>query len=168
MPGVGLCSVGSRKVHRSSGFTLLELLVVIVIAGITLGVVSLNAFPDDRKVMQEEAQRIAVLLQLTREEAILRNRPTAFEADANSYRFLVHDESGWQPLSQDDMLRPRAFKRPPIKLSMQPALRDNGLPGTLRITFGREPVDKPFALTLAVGDASVMIRADGIGHFSVE
>jgi general secretion pathway protein H len=39
---------------------------------------------------------------------------------------------------------------------------------TLRIVFGREPVDKPFVLTLRSGEASVAIRADGIGHFTVD
>lgn len=163
MEGAGLSNQRAR-----SGFTLLELLVVIVIAGITLGVVSLNAFPNDHQVLLDDAQRIAVLLQLAREEAILRNQPTAFEADANSYRFLVRDESGWQPLTQDDLLRQRTFKRPPVQLSMEPPAMDNGSPSTLRIPFGREPVDKPFALTLAGGDARVIIRADGIGHFLVE
>lgn len=164
--------MASAQLHRlrqpARGFTLLELLVVVVIAGITLGVVSLTAFPGDRQVMQNDAQRIALLLKLTREEAILRNRPTAFEADANSYRFLVREESGWQALAQDDMLRQREFERTPMQLSMSPPPTDAGAPNSLRITFGRELVDKPFALTLASGDTSVIIRADGIGHFSVE
>jgi general secretion pathway protein H len=38
----------------------------------------------------------------------------------------------------------------------------------VRITFGREPVDKPFVLTLATGGNAVAIRADGVGHFTVE
>jgi general secretion pathway protein H len=162
--------VAHRNVRQGSsrGFTLLELLVVVVIAGITLGVVSLNAFRSDRQVMQDDAKRIALLLQLTREEAILRNRPTAFDADANSYRFMVREETGWQPLAQDDMLRQRDFKRSPMQLSMDPAPTEAAPPNTLRITFGREPVDKPFALTMSSGDSTVIIRADGIGHFVVE
>lgn len=158
----------SRRHQHPRGFTLLELLVVVVIAGITLGVVSLNAFRSDRQVMQDDARRIALLLQLTREEAILRNRPTAFEADANSYRFMVREETGWQPLAQDDMLRQRDFKRAPMQLFMEPPPTEAAPPNTLRITFGREPVDKPFTLTMTSGDSSVVIRADGIGHFAVE
>ena len=137
-----------------------------VIAGIMLGIVSFNAMPDERKELQHDAQRIALLLQLARDEAIVRNRPIAFEAEADRYRFLLHDENTWQILKQDDLLREREFKRYPVTFSINPPLVERNAP--LRIIFGREPVDKPFVLTLAVGDAQVAIRADGIGHFVVE
>jgi general secretion pathway protein H len=153
-----------RKTAR--GFTLLELLVVIAIAGITLGMVTLNALPDSRQALQNDAQRIALLLQLARDEAIVRNRPIAFEADAGSYRFLLREGNTWQALAQDDLLREREFKRAPVALSISPLSLAQTAP--LRIIFGREPVDKPFVLTLTAGDAQAAIRADGIGHFVVE
>ena len=148
------------------GFTLLELLIVMVIAGIVLGMISFNAMPDDRKVLQNDAQRIALLLQLARDEAIVRNRPIAFEAEADRYRFLMFDENTWKALTQDDMLREREFKRPPVTFTITPPLNAPAVP--LRIIFGREPVDKPFVLTLVSGNSQVDIRADGIGHFVVE
>ena len=61
-----------------------------VIVGITLGAVSFNAMPSERQVLQNDAQRIALLLQSARDEAIVRNRPVAFEADPAGYRFLLH------------------------------------------------------------------------------
>lgn len=137
-----------------------------VIAGIMLGMISFNAMPDDRQILQRDAQRIALLLQLARDEAIVRNRPIAFEADADYYRFLIFDNSTWQALTQDDMLREREFKRHPVTFSITPPTTEPAVP--LRIIFGREPVDKPFVLTLAIADAQVAIRADGIGHFVVE
>ncbi|MDH4216433.1 MAG: GspH/FimT family protein, partial [Gallionella sp.] len=119
-----------------------------------------------RQVLQHDAQRIALLLQLARDEAIVRNRPIAFEAEADRYRFLLYDENVWQILKQDDLLREREFKRSPVTFTFTPPRDVYTVP--LRIIFGREPVDKPFVLTLAVGDAQVAIRADGIGHFTVE
>lgn len=156
---------GQRSVR---GFTLLELMVVVVIASITLGTVAIATFLSDHQLIKNDAQRIALLLKLTREEAILRNRPTAFEADAKTYRFLVREDSGWHTFTNDEMLRQREFLRPPMHLSTTPPLTEPGTQDALRITFGREPVDKPFSLTLANGDISVVIRADGIGHFTVE
>jgi len=148
------------------GFTLLELLVVMVIVGLLLGMVSLKAMPDDRQVLYQDAQRIALLLQLARDEAIVRSRPIAFEADTSQYRFLIREEQVWQALQQDELLRARDFKRIPVTFSISPP--DSFPPPPLRITFGREPVDKPFMLTLNLGGAHVAIHADGIGHFEVE
>jgi general secretion pathway protein H len=152
--------------RRAAGFTLLELLVVLVIAGIMLGAVAFNAMPGERKILQNEAQRIALLLQLARDEAIVRNRPIAFEAESDRYRFLIREENTWQPLTGDDMLHEREFKGAPIALTISPPQAGGGLP--LRLVFGREPVDKAFVMTLAHGAASVAIRADGIGHFNVD
>jgi len=148
------------------GFTLLELLVVLVIVGTALGAVSFNAIPSNAKNLQNEAQRIALLLQAARDEAIVRNRPVAFEADAYQYRFLVRSDTDWEPIANDDLMRERQFKMSPIGLMMDPAPVTGNDP--LRIVFGREPVDKPFALTLSIGEDAVVIHADGIGHFSVE
>jgi general secretion pathway protein H len=148
------------------GFTLLEMLVVMVIFGITFGLISFNAMPNTRQALQNDAQRIALLLQLARDEAIVRNRPIAFETDGTTYRFLIRDDSGWQPLAQDDMLRQREFNRAPLGVVMEPPLPRQD--DKLRIVFGREPVDKPFVLTLTAGDDRVTLKADGIGHYTVE
>lgn len=137
-----------------------------VIVGITLGAVSFNAMPSERQVLQNDAQRIALLLQSARDEAIVRDHPVAFEAGPESYRFLLFTDNKWQPLQQDELLRERRFKRSPVTLSISPPSAVQSVP--LRIIFGLEPVGIPFVLTLAVDDVQVAIRADGIGHFAVE
>jgi general secretion pathway protein H len=137
-----------------------------VIVGITLGAVSFNAMPSERQVLQNDAQRVALLLQLARDEAIVRNRPIAFEAEADRYHFLLFQDNKWQMLQQDELLREREFKRSPVVFTISPPSAEQNTP--FRIIFGREPVGIPFVLTLATGDARVSIRADGIGHFRVE
>lgn len=155
---------GRRQLQR--GFTLLELLVVLVIIGIMLGAVSFSTMQSSRQRLLTDAQRLALLLQLAREEAIVRNRPTAFEANQDRYHFLVRNDNKWELINDLDLLRERNFSFSPTLLSMTPApLSDVN---ELRIVFGREPVDKPFILDIKVGEDHVTIRADGVGHFSVE
>lgn len=148
------------------GFTLLELLVVLVIVGIMLGFVSVNVMPSERQVLQNEAQRVALLMQLARDEAIVRNRAIAFEIDSYGYRFWIRNDTAWDKFDQDDLLREREFKRAPLDLLIEPPSTESGQ--ALRIVFGREPVDKPFVLTMSRNDATVAIKADGIGNFVVE
>src|SRR5689334_4471635 len=151
---------------RGRGFTLVEIMVVMVIIGITLGMASLNAIPSPSQDLQKEAQRLTLLLQLARDEAIVRNRPVTFEATPERYHFLVRNEARWDLITGDDLLREREFKNGPLTLLLDPA--SAGTVNPLRITFGREPVDKPFVLVLATGGNRVAIRADGVGHFTVE
>ena len=152
--------------RASRGFTLVEVMVVMVIIGIVLGMVTLNAIPSPRQNLQNEAQRLALLLQLARDEAIVRNRLVNFEANSERYRFMVRQEKEWVQVTQDDLLRERPFKYTPVTLLLDPPGAGGADP--LRITFGREPVDKPFVLTLITGEDRVSIRADGIGHFTVD
>ena len=156
----------AMRTARTRGFTLVELLVVMVIIGLTLGMATLNAIPSPRQDLDKEAQRLALLLQLARDEAIVRNRLVAFEANGDRYRFMVRGDAGWEPVTRDDLLREREFKNSPLQLILEPA--NTGNPDMLRITFGREPVDRPFVLTMAKGGNTVAIRADGVGHFTVE
>jgi general secretion pathway protein H len=139
---------------------------VMVIIGLTLGMATLNAIPSPRQDLDKEAQRLALLLQLARDEAIVRNRLVAFEANGDRYRFMVRGDAGWEPVTRDDLLREREFKNSPLQLILEPT--GTGNPDMLRITFGREPVDRPFVLTMAKGGNTVAIRADGVGHFTVE
>ncbi len=148
------------------GFTLLEILAVLVVIGIMLGVATINAAPSERQVLQEEARRIALLMQLARDEALVRSAQVAFEADEQAYRFLIRQNGEWRPFPVDEQLRERTFKQAPIRLNIVPQSLE---PNRLRIIFGREPIDKAFALTLYVGDkSSTVIRADGVGNFTVE
>jgi len=154
---------------KATGFTLIELLVVLVIVGILLGTAGLSAMPNEAARVRQDAYRLSFLLQLARDEAIVRNRPVAFEASPGAYRFLQRQNNTWTVLSDNDLLRERTFCCSGMVLSMVPTTTDTSTsPLPVRIVFGREPVSEAFLLTLQSEKESVHIRADGLGNFSLQ
>ena len=108
-PHSGRTGARISQIDRSSkGFTLMELLVVIVIMAILFTFTTLairGTSPEE--LLQTEAQRLDRLLQLAMEEAILRGMEHGLEFKPNSYRFLLFAENRWQPLETDRLLRER-------------------------------------------------------------
>lgn len=92
----------------SSGFTLIEVMVVLLIIGVSIGFISLNVGPR-RQVVEEEAKRLAALLNLAQEEAILTGNEYALELRLSEYRFVRLDGESWQEFPQDEVFRPRTL-----------------------------------------------------------
>ena len=81
--------------HRAVGFTLLEILLVVTIIGILASVVVLGATDVGRqRTVRAEAERLALAVELARDEARLRNAVWGLLVDRASYRFQEYDDAG--------------------------------------------------------------------------
>ncbi len=91
---------------RTAGFTLLELMVVLVVIGIMLGfAVAALRGPDDKDRMQQEALRLRALMNLASEEAVVRSRTYGVRLTEGGYEFVVHSPDGWHPLQEKPLQR---------------------------------------------------------------
>jgi general secretion pathway protein H len=87
--------------RQATGFTLIEVLVVLVIMGVmatvvSIGVGSLNERSDERSL-----QRLSRAIEAAAERAMVRGRPLAVEFGAGGCRFLVMNIDGsWQAMSE--------------------------------------------------------------------
>lgn len=93
------------------GFTLIEVMVVVVIVGIMLTFASLSLNVGTSPA-ETEAKRLAALARLAAEEAVLTNTELALRLGRDGYRFQTLGENGWQDLEDDPTFRPRRFGAP--------------------------------------------------------
>ena len=80
----------ARRADRCGGFTLIELLVVLAVLGLALALITGYKPPWSRGLgLEATAAELAAGLRLARSEAILGNRPIAFDLDLIGHRYRV-------------------------------------------------------------------------------
>jgi general secretion pathway protein H len=98
--------ISASPVRRSAGFTLLELMVVLVLIGIIFTFAMLSLGGDDiGELMEQEMHRMTTLLELASDEAVLRGEELAVLFSEDGYEFLVLNEDRWQSTAEDRLLK---------------------------------------------------------------
>ncbi len=99
-----------------SGFTLIEIMVVVVLIGIlaTFAVLSIgNRAVDDQ--LENEANRTLALLQLAADEAQLKGLQIGLHYTVSGYEFVVIDEKHhWSPYASSGPMRRRTWSQPVV------------------------------------------------------
>ncbi len=96
----------------AAGFSLLELLVVLVVVGIFFGAVMLSSglVGSDRDV-EQQARRLKSVIDLVREEALMQGRDYGVLFGNDGYRFYFYDyeEDAWVEPADDALLAHHAL-----------------------------------------------------------
>jgi len=154
------------RARREGGFTLIELLVVIVILGalVVLAVLSTGSSSSSREI-RDEAQRLATLISLMADEAVLDSREYGLLFSRDGYRVMHYDEAEarWRDAGDNKAHRAPEWMRlelelegSPLKL-VAPVKREDdpiGLSSDENRERRRAPRVQPQLLILSSGELS--------------
>ena len=135
------------------GFTLVELLVVLVLIGIAVSVTTLALRDPSAAKLEQEAARLAALLEAGRAEARALGLPVRFE--------LGNAEPG---------LGFRFVGLPPELKLPQHWLNEDlhaEIPEARALVLGPEPLIGPQRILLSLGERQVVLATDGLAPFAV-
>jgi general secretion pathway protein H len=154
-------SAQSMNVGKQQGFTLIELMVVLVIIGIASAAISLSIKPDPLQLLRKDAERVAQLLQVAQAEARADGRAIVWLSDAKGFRFSRRGDGGkgFDHFAQDQQLRPRAWQSPKIDVRVEPKQR---------VVLNAEWINPPLQLTLSDGLNRLSVVRDGAGRISIQ
>lgn len=147
------------------GFTLIELLTVLLILGIALSLVTVNLSPGASAKLEDDARRLAYVLQHAGEEAIVAGRPIAWTFSPDGYAFLRRERAGWAPFEGEGLLRRRSWA-PEVAVV---ALRIGGAaaPAGEPLVFAPTGDHLPFELVLAAAERRISVAGDTAGRVTV-
>ena len=102
------------QVGRAAGFTLAQILVVLIVIGLAAGLAYAHFDADTKRTVELESRRLAGALEHAAQFAQWKDETVGVSASGNTYRFWRQPagSSTWQPMSADDVLEPRVLPTP--------------------------------------------------------
>lgn len=156
---------GSSRM-RQSGFTLIEILVVMVVIAVLSTMLVFAASPSDATKARSEARRLAALLELAIAEARASGQSIAWSPVPGGYAFFRRGDDGeWVDFSDDSAYRRRAL--PDGVLLRDVMVETRALREGERIVMTPYGLAGAIAATVAAGDSGFALRGGPVGRVSL-
>ena len=149
------------------GFTLVEILVVIVILGIAAGLAVVAIAPDERELSAREARRFAGALEYAAKRAQWRNEMLGVSAARRVVRYWRRDvvNDRWQVVDDDDVLRTRPLPEPLDAMAV--AYAGRALASDAIVPLRASGRNEPFAFALSTPAWRTIVALDPLNRASI-
>lgn len=153
-----ILATGNPGRTTAAGFTLVELMVVMVIVGLASAAVML-AMPRSSDRARTEARTLAARLVAARDLAIIGGRDVAVTIDADGYRITQRRNGGWQ-VADDRALQPYSW---PDQLVVTTQIADGAV-----LLFDTTGLATPGKIRIDSDGASIGIDVDSVGKVAID
>ncbi len=152
---------------RESGFTLLELMVVLLLMGLMLGLVTLSLRSPRERPLAEDGLRLAAAMTLASDETNLTGHPVLLLLDREGWRFLDASPEGVVTIP-DDHLPGGRFDPPLSAMAPVGASASDAPESRLQYWIGQEDGVVFGGWILQRGQDRVRIVTDGLGNYQLD
>ena len=153
-----------KRYVNESGFTLIEIVVVVFIIGITITFASLSVSQHSDRYIEEEAKRLHHLIRLASEEAVFRSQEFSLLLTSTGYKFASLQGPKWERITDDRFFREREFPDViTVRLTVDEQdvnLGDSEKPAQIYMLSSGE-LTPPFTLTLKSEESEAVYKIDG-------
>lgn len=173
-----LASWSPSRFNQAPGFTLVEILVVLIIVSVMSGIV-VTSLPSSfqNSDFDEESLRLKTVIELIREESLTRASEYGLKTDKDNYSFFVYNEieQNWTQLNT----KPYAEHKLGYGILLKTSIEDNELiltdeedeessvPNAPRILLLSSGEMTPFEITIALGrDKTRTLVSDGYSELA--
>jgi len=164
----GRCSQGQAMVLASAnrGFTLIEMLVVIMVMGLLVGLVRTIGQADDKTLLRFEAERLAQLMDLAATQSRLTGKSISWTTSGQEYRFWqLSETSGWNVIVDDGSLRARTLPTGMTLANLY--IEGTRSAESMRVEFSPYGSTLVYSVEMSLGAAFCKVASSPIGVVSI-
>jgi len=149
------------------GFTLVEILVVIVVLGIAAGLALALVAPDERDVSAREARRFGGALEYAAQRAQWRSEMLGVSASGRVLRYWRRDSMNdrWLVVVDDDVLRAHALPAPVDAMAL--AYAGRGIASDAIVPLRASGRNEPIAFVLTTPRFRTVVALDPLNRVSI-
>lgn len=91
------------KVATARGFTLIEIMVVMVIIALIATATVMSTGSNFSQKVGNEARRLAAIIRLAQDEALINSTEVGVILDETKYTFVLYEQGQWLPITNEKM-----------------------------------------------------------------
>jgi len=150
-----------RRITKESGFTLVEILAVLVVIGLMSSVVILS-MPRPSSTLDKQAERLTAELNALAQDGLISGSVNAAGFSENGYALYSFENSEWTERSADEW-------QDSYRMTLTRGSARIDLPKEVNPTIMFQPtgLSTPFELSLSDGDMKYALKTTGDGRIEL-